>query len=1400
MTSKGDIRTFYWGLAGSFVAIVLVLATVGVWIYRKETEQIRRERWNALHAVGDLKVRQLVGWRNERLADVRVNATRVSLRQAVEEILTSGGSPSAKDLLQSRLQTISEAYGYQNVIIAGADGRVLFSLLPKLTELEASARKLVADAVAARGAIFGDFFRCPIDQEVHLDVAAPILDETSRPIAVLIFRSDPNKDLYPLIQSWPTPSRTAETLLVRREGDEVVYLNALRHTTAPALTLRIPLARKEVPAVQAVLGRTGEFEGTDYRGIKVVSSLWQVPGSPWFMVAKVDAGEILAEAYYRGRLIALLAGLTILMTAIAAAFLGSVRRVQIFKSLYRAERERREAQEEVRATLYSIGDAVIVTDTAGRIRRLNRVAARLTGWSEAEATGKPLTEVFRIINEQTRAEVESPVVRVSREGVVIGLANHTLLLSRDGREYPIADSGAPIRSEDGEVLGVVLVFRDQTDERAAQKEILARASQQAVVAELGRLALRGDLSALHDQTVRRVAEVLGVELCKILELQPDGQRLLLRAGVGWNEGLVGSATVPAGLESQAGYTLKYGEPVIVEDLRTEKRFSGPPLLHDHGVVSGMSVVVAGREKPYGVLGAHTRTHRLFTKEDVYFLQSVGNLLAEAIAHKQVEDQLRDSLERYYLLFHGSLDAVLLTIPDGRILDANAAACRMFGYTVEELVAGGRALVVDATDPRLAAALEERARTGRFHGELTLVRKDGTKFPAEISASLFTDHEGQVRCSLVIRDISERKQAEEALRESRERLQSIFRVAPIGVGLVRNRIWLEANTRICEMLGYSAEELVGQSTRILYATSEEFDYVGQTVYRQIAETGTGLMETRWRRKDGTILHVFLAMTPLRAGDVSGEIVITVLDITDRKRAETALRLSEERLRLAVASAHQGIYDVDILTGEVTVNDEYALMLGYDPATFHETNAGWIERLHPEDREVVVPIYQAYIAGKLPDYRVEFRLRTASGGYKWILSQGEIVEWDADGRPLRMLGTHTDITERRQMEEQLRQALKMEAIGQLAGGVAHDFNNMLQAILGHTQLALDQVGNNPPLLESLMEIQKAAQRSADLTGQLLAFARKQTIAPRILDLNETIGSMFKMLSRLIGENILLEWKPAPQLWPVKVDPAQLNQILVNLSVNARDAIAGSGTVTIETANVTLDENYCAAHAGFVPGDYVVLAVSDTGVGMDKATLERIFEPFFTTKGVGKGTGMGLSIVYGMVKQNHGFINVYSEPGRGSTFKIYLPRVAEEVKPEPEVAVAPEVLHGTETVLIVEDEETILNLGRTILEHYGYTVLTARRPTDALALAREHAGEIHLLITDVVMPQMNGRELREKIEAIRPQIKTLFMSGYTANAIAHHGVLDEDVEFLQKPFTVQMMAEKVRTVLDRKKPSEE
>ncbi len=413
---------------------------------------------------------------------------------------------------------------------------------------------------------------------------------------------------------------------------------------------------------------------------------------------------------------------------------------------------------------------------------------------------------------------------------------------------------------------------------------------------------------------------------------------------------------------------------------------------------------------------------------------------------------------------------------------------------------------------------------------------------------------------------------------------------------------------------------------------------------------------------------------------------------------------------------------------------------------------------------------------------------------------IIRWP-DGRDVRF-EIAIDITaridaesERERLSNQLAQSQKMESVGRLAGGVAHDFNNMLNVILGHTELTLKDLPADSPQRDSLAEIRKAAERSANLTRQLLAFARKQTVAPKNLDLNETIASMIKMLERLIGEDIDLLWKPGKRLAQVRIDPGQVDQILANLAVNARDAIGHrNGKITIETSNVEINEEYCAANLGATPGRYVMLAASDDGCGMDEETCAQIFEPFFTTKSVGEGTGLGLATIYGIVKQNDGFVNVYSEPGKGTTFRIHLPALDAELRqPGGTQSTAAAPVGGHETILVVEDEAAILNLAQTMLERLGYTVLAASNPNEAIRTARERSDRIDLLITDVVMPEMNGRDLARSLQECCPQIRILFMSGYTASVIAQHNVLDDGVNFIEKPFSMRGLARKVRKALD-------
>jgi two-component system sensor histidine kinase EvgS len=521
------------------------------------------------------------------------------------------------------------------------------------------------------------------------------------------------------------------------------------------------------------------------------------------------------------------------------------------------------------------------------------------------------------------------------------------------------------------------------------------------------------------------------------------------------------------------------------------------------------------------------------------------------------------------------------------------------------------------------------------------------------------------------------------------------------------------------------------------------------------------------------------------------------IKSHKADEAHFRESEERFRAIFEFAPVGVAVIDTHRKFIQVNDQLCHILGYGPDELvgHSFN----EFTHPDDREGGRERWRQLLNREADFNQAEKRYVHKDGRIIRTIANNALIS-EKNGEPAYVISHLVDISawkqteeDRTKLEAQLRQAQKMESVGRLAGGVAHDFNNRLQVIMSYTELALLTAGSDNPIAKSLMEIQKATNGAADLTRQLLAFARKQTISPRILDMNETVSGMLKMLKRLIGEDIDLVWKPGLNVGAIRMDPTQIDQILINLVINARDAIANVGNLTIETENVTLDETYCANHAGFHAGQYVLLAVSDTGCGISKDVIGLIFEPFFTTKELGKGTGLGLATVYGIVKQNNGFINVYSEPDDGTTFRIYLPSVQPFEAAVNPATIQQNSLRGDEIILLVEDDEIILDIGRTILEKYGYTVLWASTPQQAMAIAQNHVDKIHLLITDVIMPGMNGQELMTRMLAIKPELHTLFMSGYTANVIAHHGVLDKGVNFLQKPFSVKTLVEMVRKILD-------
>ncbi len=710
---------------------------------------------------------------------------------------------------------------------------------------------------------------------------------------------------------------------------------------------------------------------------------------------------------------------------------------------------------------------------------------------------------------------------------------------------------------------------------------------------------------------------------------------------------------------------------------------------------------------------------------------------------------------------GAPDIVLLdlNLPDGRAVEALTSPPEAGPFPILVMTSYGNERI--AVEMMKAGALEYVVKSAEAFADM----------PRTVERSL--------REWMLLQD---RKQTDITLRDNESKYQQLFELAMESVFLIDNEEGrlLEANSFASQMYGYTREEFLSLRNTDLSAEPQETRKVTTST-----TPGGVILPLRWhRRKDGTVFPVEISGRYFTWKGRSVH-VAAIRDITERQRAEEQIRHAKEEWESTFDSVPDLICILDEHHVIRRANRVMAARLGLRPQDM--VGKTCYSLVHGLSSPPPACPHAQLVRDHL-EHTAEIHEDRLGGDF--LVTCAPLH--DKDGRVTGAVHIARDITASKKLEAQFQQAMKMEAVGRLAGGVAHDFNNMLSVILGYTDLALRRLNPLDPLYKDLQEIDKAGRRSADITRQLLTFSRKQIVTPKVIDLNEVIAGQRNMLARLIGEDIDLRFDPAPGLWPVKVDPSQIDQILANLAVNARDAVTGVGAVTIATATVVLDETYTRRNADVIPGEYVMLTFSDTGAGMDAETRERIYEPFFTTKGEGQGTGLGLSTVYGIVTQNAGVIHVYSEPGMGTTFKVYFPRFrgeAEKTVEQPrELSLA-----GKETVLIVEDEEQILNLAREILSDYGYQVLTARSPGEACLLVEKHAGEIHLLVTDVIMPGMNGKELQERVTKIKPDIKTMFMSGYTANIMAHRGLIGEDVEFLQKPFSVQALAEKVRRVLN-------
>ncbi len=810
----------------------------------------------------------------------------------------------------------------------------------------------------------------------------------------------------------------------------------------------------------------------------------------------------------------------------------------------------------------------------------------------------------------------------------------------------------------------------------------------------------------------------------------------------------------------------------------------------------------------GLLQLNDKHPGRFSLKEIALWECLANHLAIALAKFHAEAALRQNEARTQALLATISDAVFVNEIDpaggvGRFLEVNDVVCQRLGYTREEMLLMSPKDIDDPASGIFALDIGKQLRkNGEMIFDQIFVAKDGTRIPVKIHNCLITMR-GRPCVIASVRDMSERVRSEQALHESEQRLTQATQVANFGIfEFEHSSSTFHCSPTFRAIYGYSEGEAVTRERVLDSVFPEDREYVYSALRQGVDPMGDGLFHCEHRivHPDGVRWVKVRSRTFFEGEGVARHPVRTVgasVDITARKDIELELRANQQYLRAALDMAKLGVWHRNLETDVVACDSLTRLIFGLE-----ENQVVTLETLFnsivPQDRERFLEKRHSVISGQQDsEAGIEYRIQTPDGSLRWVSVHRNLV-YDSSGNPKRMIGIVQDITRSKQeneeklaLEQQLLHAQKMEAVGRLAGGIAHDFNNLLMVIRSYAEITEDCLSPNDSLRKNIQAIMKAADRAASLTGQMLAFSRKQILSPVALNLNAAVAESAKMLQRLIGEDIDLQLNPEESVWTVQADPNQIAQVLMNLSVNARDAMPNGGTLTIATRNVTPDESFLTEHPYMQPGDYAVFSVSDTGTGISKEVQRQMFEPFFTTKSVGKGTGLGLSTVYGIVKQSGGYLIVDSEPDCGACFSIYLPRVQGAVLGA-EMQKAEWLRRGAGTLLVVEDEPALRESIREFLGSLGYTVLDADSGPQALTIASQFDQPIDLMITDLVMPKMSGRELSQSLGSTRPQMKTIFMSGYTDDAVMHHGIQEAGVSFLQKPFSLAMLARKVLEML--------
>ncbi len=1351
------------GKGAALLLVVFALFAAGTIVaarqhFVRQRAAVETQVYHELAAIAQIKARQVGEWRNERLGDALTIQASAALMPELGRVLARG-DPAAERAVRAWIESWFSHRDIVNAILLDANGRVRLTL-GKAGGATRHYEELADQILRGGVTVFTDFHRDSGLPGVHLGLNIPLRGGGGKPVGVLLMGIDPNTFLYPLMQTWPTPSASAESLLVRRAGDDVLYLNELRHRKNTALNLRLPLSRPNLPAALAVKGHEGGAHGVDYRGVSVLASAARVPGTPWYVIAKVDSSEVYGPLRQNSVLLTLMAAALIAAAGAGTGLVWRSQRARFYQERYEADRERRALMGHYDYLSRYANDIILLTDDDGRIVEANNRAVAVYGYSREQLLGRSLKTLR---HPSTLADFDAQWKTVAdRDGYVF----ETVHQRRDGSAFPVEISVRQIDVDGARFRQSII--RDITDRRAMQERLRQANDKLAAIIEAAPVGI---------MVVDREA--------RIRLWNKSAERIY-----GWKAEEVLDRPIPPAVWPAGG---EDAGQELWRRLAAGRPFTG--------------VEVTRRRKDGSAVDLSLTSAPLFDSDG----STMGAIavVADVTERKRAEEALRESERRVQTAVQASNTGLWEWNLRTNAVYYSPEWKAQLGYADEEIpndfAEWETRLHPEDRERAIAAVRNYLANpAGAFESEFRMRHKDGSYRWILARAAVLRDANGTpLLMSGSHLDFTERKVIEEELRQSRRLIERILDATPDllyihDLGARRN---LFANRQVAEFFGYTPSEFQAMGSDLLNRILHPDDAAAIAAHHQRCRTAADgevlEIEYRMRHADGSWRWLHSRDVVFTRGEdgLATQILGVAQDVTERRRAEEALRTSEARLERAQKIAALGNWESgppgpDPGRDLLDWSDEVYNIFGVSKESFTPDRQSFYAMVHPEDRERVRTAFLTSLEAR-KSYGVEHRIVRPDGTIRYVREHAE-PEVDESGA-VRMIGTVQDITEYKRLQDQFLQAQRLESVGRLAGGVAHDFNNLLTVIIGYSDLILAQLDPEASETMPMEEIRKAAERAAELTGQLLAFSRKQIVQPKLLDLNVLIADIENMVRRLIGEDVELIIHPGATLQQVLADPGQITQVLMNLAVNARDAMPNGGKLILETRNAVFDASYAEKHPFVKPGSYVLLVVSDNGVGMDEETRNHLFEPFFTTKEKGKGTGLGLSTVYGIVRQAGGHIWVYSEPGVGTTFNICFPPAAGGADTEEPASAPVAALRGSETVLVVEDQQEVRGLAREVLQGYGYEVLEAGGGGEALDLCRIHDGPIHLLLTDVVMPVMTGRELAERFKELRPETKVLFMSGYTDNVIVHHGALDPELAYLQKPFSPLSLAQKVRATLD-------